>query len=110
MLLASKLEDHFPIPLNVFVERVALGRFTNAEIVEREREMLDVLHFDVTFATVHDFLEDLLTEFVAQDDDQLLETTFPLTLKLREYGLFYAMMAAYDYRMLSYAYLIPSSL
>jgi hypothetical protein len=102
MLLASKLEDLQPIPIQLLVERVAQGRFTAEDIKAREREMLSVLDFDVTFPTVHDFIDDLLVELVAKDNVDPDETTLNTISKIREQALFFAMMACFDYRMLNY--------
>ena len=103
MLLASKLDDSFPLTVDFLSANVAMRAFRAEEIKEREREMLQVLGFEVGFTTVHDFIEELMADVVTNGREQLDEATCETLLRLQNYALYYGMMVCHDYRMLRYA-------
>lgn len=57
MYLASKFEDVVPLHAKVVSEKIAHNTMTPAQVVETEREYLNLLDFNVNFATHFDFFQ-----------------------------------------------------
>ena len=55
MYLASKYEDVLPLNSKVVSEKIAHGIITPKQIVDKEREFLQMFQFQMDFITPYDF-------------------------------------------------------
>jgi G2/mitotic-specific cyclin-B, other len=57
MLLASKLEDKYPIQIKCIHEQVVFRQFTIWQIMEMERQICKTLDFKLNIATPQEFIQ-----------------------------------------------------
>jgi len=55
--LASKYEDVFPLHSKVVSEKIAHGAITPSQILDKERDFLNMFNFEMDFVTYWDFHE-----------------------------------------------------
>lgn len=55
MYLASKYEDVYPLHSKIIAEKIAHGAIAQKQIIEKEREFLQLFNFEVDFITPYDF-------------------------------------------------------
>ena len=59
MLIATKVEDVYHIPLSDFVSRVTHNKFKATQFKEKEKEILETINYQVYFTTYLNYLSEL---------------------------------------------------
>jgi hypothetical protein len=84
---SSKYEEIYPPEINKFVN-ITDKAYTKNEILQMEKELLDVLHFDVTVGSSLRFFEIIIQLSGNKYEDEFLYTCkYLLDLALVEYGM-----------------------
>lgn len=64
MLIASKMEEVFPLKLRTAFERIAHKKIPMAELVEMEAKIMSALNFNLNSWSFFDFITLKLTQYV----------------------------------------------
>ena len=102
MFIASKTTDYIPLNLELVKTGISHDRHSTEEIIEKEREILKTLDFDVDFFTVYDVIKSFQAYFVCNHNDEFDDTQRKLIDKITKTSKQVAFMYCYDYSLLKY--------
>jgi len=69
--MASKMEDLIPLHMIHIKTKIGHDRFTQAEIILMEKDMLKILNWDLMFITTYDVVKIFLSDFYVNNKDMI---------------------------------------
>ena len=110
MYMATKLEEVYPLRLMVVYSKIGHGVLSTNAIIEKEREILKVLNYEVMYTTsinILDMYMAMLVDYLDSVGEITEPETWDMFQKLKDGAATYQIMAKYDHDMLKF---YPSTL
>jgi len=71
MFIASKMEDIYPIRMSHIRTKISHGKFSESEIIKKERAILQTLEYDVIVSSNSDFIKTFVYDFIHNNRVQI---------------------------------------
>lgn len=71
MFIASKMEDIYPIRMSHVKTKISHGKFSEVEIRNKEKAILEALNFDVIISSNSDFIKTFIYDFIHNNRNQI---------------------------------------
>jgi len=104
MFIASKYIEYIPFKLKQVQKKIAHGAFSPEVIKAKEREMMRTIKFNLTFATVNQYIEHYIEMFKFNKQGTLMPAQEKALAKFRNHCIYFTKMAYHDYHFLEYSY------
>jgi hypothetical protein len=71
MFIASKMEDIIPIRMYHIVNKISHGKFTEKDIIKKEKDILEVINFDIITNSTLDFIRFYIFDLINNNINEI---------------------------------------
>jgi hypothetical protein len=84
LYISSKFEDLYPLDMNTVKGRIAHNKFSEKEIKDKEKQVLNILDFKLVHATMLDFIKNFIYDFTYNNRSVIVKINTNDEIKLLE--------------------------
>ena len=102
MHLASKMEDHNALKMEILVNQYCQSQYTEEQVKTKELDVLRTTSFEVNFPTIIDFILALLSDFTGRHYKEISLDIAKCLDRIKRVSIYFAYMGTYEYKMLEF--------
>jgi hypothetical protein len=91
--------------MQIVIDKIGHNSFTTHEIKQKEKDIMNIIQYNIGFPTILDFLDLFAEKFLSCNQKNMNNEHLKKFRRMQKLCLYVAKISRYEYKFLSYKYI-----